>query len=113
MHALAIVNYARGFFIRAEELFLSAKTLDPQNAEIPYNLGILYYDAHRYKQTELEWLLSLKLNPSFGNAYLNLTYLYYEEGEFVKAWTNCQLALKQGIIVPNGLMKEIKSKLHV
>jgi tetratricopeptide (TPR) repeat protein len=113
MHALAIVNYARGFFIRAEELFLSAKTLDPQNAEISYNLGILYYDAHRYKQTELEWLLSLKLNPSFGNAYINLAYLYYEQGEFVKAWTNCQLALKQGIIIPNSLIREIKSKLHV
>jgi len=113
MHALAIVNYARGFFIRAEELFLSAKKIDPQNADIPYNLGILYYDAHRYKQTELEWLLSLNLNPSYGNAYLNLAYLYYEQGEFVKAWTNCQLALKQGMTVPTGLIKEIKNKLHV
>jgi hypothetical protein len=113
IHELAIVNYARGFFIRAEELFLFAKKLDPQNADIPYNLGILYYDAHRYRQTELEWLLSLKLNPSFGNSYINLTYLYYEQGEFVKAWTNCQLALKQGIIVPNSLIREIKSKLHV
>ncbi|MGA3288096.1 MAG: hypothetical protein ABSD46_11800 [Bacteroidota bacterium] len=113
IHELAIVNYARGFFMRAEELFLFAKKLDPQNADIPYNLGILYYDAHRYRQTELEWLLSLKLNPSFGNSYINLTYLYYEQGEFVKAWTKCQLALKQGIIVPNSLIKEIKSKLHV
>jgi protein O-mannosyl-transferase len=112
-HMLAIVNYARGFLIRAEELFHSAKILDPQNDEIPYNLGILYYDAHFYKQTELEWLLSLKLNPSFGNAYINLVYLYYEQGEFEKAWSNCQLALKQGIIVPDALIKAIKSKLHV
>ncbi len=113
IHALAISNYARGFFLRAEELFLFAKKLDPQNANIPYNLGILYYDAHRYRQTELEWLLSLELNPSFDIVYFNLTYLYYEQGEFVKAWTICQLAVKQGIIIPDGLLKEIKSKLHV
>lgn len=112
VHSLALVNYARGFFMRSEELFLFAKTLDPQNADIPYNFGIFYYDAHRPKQAEQEWLLSLKLNSSFGNVYNNLIYLYYEQGEFVKAWTNYQLALKQGIIVPDGLIKEIKSKLQ-
>jgi tetratricopeptide (TPR) repeat protein len=110
IHALAIVNYARGFFVRAEKLFIDAKELDPNNADIPYNFGIFYYDAHRHRQTESEWLLSLRLNPSLGNAYLNLAYLYYEQGDFEKAWTNCQLALKQGTIVSNELIKEIKSK---
>lgn len=110
IHALAIVNYARGFFVRAEKLFIDAKELDPNNADIPYNFGIFYYDAHRHRQTESEWLLSLRLNPSLGNAYLNLAYLYYEQGDYEKAWTNCQLALKQGTIVSNELIKEIKSK---
>ena len=98
--------------VRAEELFLSAENLDAHNPTIPYNLGILYYDAHHYKQAEQEWLSSLKLNPAFGNAYLNLTYLYYEQGLFEQAWTNYQLTLKQGIAVPDGLMHEIQNNLH-
>jgi protein O-mannosyl-transferase len=110
-HALAITNYARGFFVRAEKLFIASQALDPKNADIPYNFGIFYYDAHRIKQTESEWLLSLKLNPSYGNAYLNLAYLYYEQGKFEEAWKNCQLAMKQGLIVSDGLTNELKSKL--
>lgn len=113
IHDLAIVNFARGFILRAEELFISAKNLDAQNPYITYNLGILYYNARRYKQAEQEWLSSLKLNPAFGNAYLDLTYLYYEQGLFEQAWTNCQLTLKQGISVPDGLILEIRNNLHV
>jgi tetratricopeptide (TPR) repeat protein len=113
LHSLAIVNYARGFFVKAEELFLYAKTLDSKNANISYNLGILYYDAYRYKQSEQEWLSAVKLNPIFGDAYLNLAYLYYQQGQFDQAWNNCQQALKQGIDVPGNLIQEIESKSQV
>jgi Tfp pilus assembly protein PilF len=111
VHSLAIVNYARGLFVRAEELFLLAKRIDPQNADIPYNYGIFNYDAHRPQKSEKEWLLSVKLNPSYGNAYLNLSYLFYEQGKFEEAWTNCQSALKHGITVPISLIKEIEKKV--
>jgi protein O-mannosyl-transferase len=110
VHSLAIVNYARGFFVRAEELFITAKRLDPENYNIPYNFGIFYYDAHRPGQAEKEWLLSLELNREFGNTYTNLAYLFYEQGEIVKAWTYCQLASKKGIIIYDGLLKEIKNR---
>ncbi len=111
VHSLAIVNYARGLFVRAEELFLFAKRIDPQNADIPYNYGIFNYDAHRPQKSEKEWLLSVKLNPSYGNAYLNLSYLYYEQCKFEEAWTNCQSALKHGITVPISFIKEIEKKV--
>jgi hypothetical protein len=110
LHALAIAKFARGFFVESERLFISAKALDPQNANIPFNLGILYYDSRRYNQSEQEWLSAVKLDPAFGDAYLDLSYLYYQQGQFDLAWNNCQQGLKHGADVPSSLVQEIASK---
>jgi tetratricopeptide (TPR) repeat protein len=110
VHSLAVVEFTRGFYIRSEKNFLSAKEIDILNPDIPYNLGILYYYSHRRDKAEQNWLEALKIAPALGRAHLNLSSLYYESGRFEPAWEHCQKALKTGIDVPEGLVKELMKK---
>jgi tetratricopeptide (TPR) repeat protein len=110
-HALAVASFARGFFLSSEEYFLTARQEKPQDATIPYNLGILYYIAQPKMKAEKEWLEALRLEPTMGNAHLNLSYYYYESGQYRSAWDHCQKAIQLGIAVPSNLVNEIRGKI--
>ena len=45
-HSLAIVYFARGLLLSSEANFLAAIQDKPQDANVPYNLGVMYYSAH-------------------------------------------------------------------
>jgi hypothetical protein len=111
LHALAVANYARGFYSKSEENFLAAIQGDAQNAVLRYNLGVLYYDAHVVEKAEKAWLEALRLEPDMGNAHLNLCYLYYESGQYELAWDHYQKALQAGVEVPPDLIKEIRKEI--
>ena len=109
-HAIAVAYFARGLFLSSEENFFAAIQGNPQNAIIPYNLGIMYYSAHVGIKAEKAWQEALRLDSTIGNAHLNLSFLYYESGQYNSAWLHCQKALQLGIAVPSSLVNEIRRK---
>jgi hypothetical protein len=46
-----------------------------------------------------------------GNAHLNLSFLYYESGQYQSALDRCQKAIQLGIPVPSSLVNEIQKNL--
>jgi len=110
-HALAITYFARGFFVSSETNFLAAMQNSPQNANIPYNIGILYYRTYERRKAEQSWFKTLEIDSSMNKAHLNLSYLYYETGQYDLAWLHCQKAIQSGITVFPVFIDEIKKKL--
>jgi protein O-mannosyl-transferase len=112
-HALAIVYFARGLFLSSEKNFLAAIQDMPQDANVPYNLGIMYYSAHDRKKTEKAWLEALRLDSTMGQAHHNISFLYYESGQNELAWFHCQKAIQCGIQIPTIYINDIRRKLSM
>jgi tetratricopeptide (TPR) repeat protein len=111
LHALAVASFARGFFLSSEKKFLAAERNKPHDATIPYNLGILYYSAHAGSAAESAWQNALRLDPTMGSAHLNLSFYYYETGQFPPAWEHCQKAVQLGLVVPSTLISELRRRV--
>ena len=107
-HSLAIVCFARGLLLSSEDNFFAAIQDKPQDANVPYNLGILYYSAHEGKKAEKAWLEALQLDSTMGKAHHNLSVLYYESGQNELAWLHCQKAMQYGIQISPEFIKEIR-----
>jgi hypothetical protein len=107
-HALAIVYFARGLLLSSEDNFFAAIQDKPQDANVPYNLGVLYYSAHERNKTEKAWLEALRLDSTMGKAHHNLSFLYYESGQNELAWHHCQKAMQYGIQITPAFIKEIQ-----
>ena len=61
----------------AVHLFEKSTLLNFKNSNYHYNLANSYFDMHRFKETEREYLISLKLNPEFPEfAHFGLGGLY-------------------------------------
>jgi hypothetical protein len=110
-HALAIVYFARGLLLSSEENFLAAIQDKPQDANVPYNLGVLYYSAHARNKAEKAWLEALRLDSTMGKAHHNLSFFYYESGQNELAWLHCQKAMQCGIQISPEFVKEIRRKI--
>jgi protein O-mannosyl-transferase len=108
LHALAVASFARGFFLSSENYFLSARRENPHDATIPYNLGILYYSGYAGVNAQRAWYDALQLDPAMGNAHINLSFYYYEVGQYALAWDHCQKAIQLGIDVPSTFVLELK-----
>ena len=61
-------------------------------------------------KAEKAWQEALRLDPTMGNAHLNLSFLYYESGQYQSAWDHCQKAIQLGIAVPSSFVNEIRKK---
>ena len=53
----------------------------------------------------------MRLDPAMGDAHLNLSYLYYEPGQYQTAWDHCQKAMQLGMAVPPDLVTEIHKNI--
>jgi len=103
----AAMLFAAGRLKSAEKELLALYTDNPLNPVTAYNLGVLYYHAHREDLAEHYWLRALELNPSLADAYRNLCYLYYKKNQFALARSYGEQASRLGAEVPTGLMNEI------
>lgn len=111
-HALAGALFARGFLVSSEREFKRALGRDPQNPELRYNLGVLYYNGHVEEQAEKEWLEALRVNPSMGDAHQNLCYLYYQRSRYAEALQHGEAAQQLGTYVSPQLLNELSLRLE-
>jgi len=110
-HKLAVLYFARGFYVRSLEEFQKATAEEPENADLQFNLGVLCFDGHAVHSAEQAWLKALQLNPQMAEAHQNLSYMFYEQKQYEKAWSHAQEASRLGARVTPGLAAEIQNFL--
>lgn len=103
----AAMLFAAGHLKSAEQEFHSMLAQNPRDPVAHYNLGVLYYHAHREHHAERYWLQALELDPSLADAYRNLCYLYYRWERFSLAREYGERARQLGAEIPLELVEEI------
>jgi tetratricopeptide (TPR) repeat protein len=87
----------------------SALKLNPEYAEVYFNLGAVYYKQGLQKQAEEAFLKTIELQPGFGRAHYSLGFVYLEQRKFDLAKKHADLATEYG--VPYKTLKEKLAKL--
>ena len=72
-------------FAKVEMMLKRASTLDPSNAEIHLELGILYNDQQQESKALPEYREALRLNPDLAEAHFRLGRYYVHAGESKQA----------------------------
>ena len=73
-------------FLLAEQNYREAIALNPNYADVYFNLGnLLAKDESRLKEAEESYRKAIELNPTAANAYSNLGFLYYKQRKFDEA----------------------------
>ena len=67
-----------------KELNIGSK-LDPENASIHYNLGIIYMNRKEYDKAQKEFETSIKYDSSFAMGVEGMGVLFFNKGDYKKA----------------------------
>lgn len=78
---LAVASRQRGDIAAAENAFLKAKSLAPDDAEVHYNLGLLYIQERRWLLARHTLMDAVDLAPSFVDARLQAAYACHVCGD--------------------------------
>jgi len=70
---------------RAEQLFIRAGELDPENTEAFFQLGLLYTRLEKYDKAIAAYNQAVELNPQHPNTFYNLGYIYARTKNYGKA----------------------------
>ncbi|MCD8377654.1 MAG: tetratricopeptide repeat protein [Candidatus Gastranaerophilales bacterium] len=77
----AINLYKNGQFKEAIDVFSSILEHEEDNAEIYNNMGLCYAKLGEFEQAEKSYTKSIKLDRSIAQSYINLSDLYYKNGD--------------------------------
>lgn len=91
--AKGVVYYKKGDSKSAKQEFERAKTKDNELDVAIYNLGILYFNQDMDKEARKVFTDLLKTNPDSAEAYHQLSYLDFKEGNLNSAEKNILKAL--------------------
>jgi tetratricopeptide (TPR) repeat protein len=81
------VNTPEVDYPAVEALLRRSIALDPKNAEVYLQLGILLNDQHEYEQAEAEFERAVALDPTLADAHFRLGRAYLRAGEKQKSDT--------------------------
>ena len=84
-----------GQFNEAEEIFLQALYLQPENYEILNNLGVIHYTKGHIQKAENHFLKSLIVKGDYPDALLNLAQIY----QSVFWWEQSAIQLEKYILL--------------
>ncbi len=82
---LANAQMEAGIYPSALRELQTAEKLDPKNAAIQNNLGLVYFFRERYETSERYLKNAVKLDPSFSEARNNLARVLIERGQYAAA----------------------------
>jgi len=94
---LGLSLYQGKDFDGARNSFERALDLKPGNASAHLYLGNLAGAGKRYKQAEGHFLTAIKLDPTLSEAYFNLSEIYFQQKDKVKAAEFYGKALENGL----------------
>ncbi|MFC2093829.1 tetratricopeptide repeat protein [Bacteroidota bacterium] len=78
---LKLMDKTEGAVREAEQAYF----LDPLSAPICHCLGDIYFHVGRFDLAEEQYRKTLELDPNFGNAFIGLGLIYWENDELKKA----------------------------
>lgn len=74
----ANVHYKMGNTEGFKALLQKATEMDPKNAELQYNLGVISAESEEFDEAKSRYLKAIELDPNYINAYINLSALVLE-----------------------------------
>lgn len=81
----ALINADRSSFAEALADFEYAQKSDPENGDVYYHLGQLYYLTSDFNKAEENFLKAQKFNPDNQYAYIQLACIIYKQHKFEEA----------------------------
>ena len=69
----------------ALDAFSRPSRFQPDNAQVYYNLGIIYYNNNKTDEAVLSFEKAKELNPKFTSTYYQLGLTLIKKGDFAKA----------------------------
>lgn len=90
----ALINADKSSFAEALADFEYALKTDPENGDVYYHLGQLYYLTSDFDKAEQNFLKAKQYNPDNQYAYIQLACIVYKQGKFEeseKAFTEAKL----------------------
>ncbi|MGB5370321.1 MAG: tetratricopeptide repeat protein [Flavobacteriaceae bacterium] len=76
----ANLYYTMGDKDKFKTLMAEATTLAPDNADLHYNIGVISMEQNNIEEARASYKRTLEIDPSYTNAYLNLSTTYVNEG---------------------------------
>ena len=70
---------------QAEQLFIRAVELDPENTETLFQLGLFYTHQEKYQKALAAYSKAAEINPQHPNTFYNLGYIYAKIKNYGKA----------------------------
>ncbi|WP_203258264.1 tetratricopeptide repeat protein [Hyunsoonleella ulvae] len=79
----ANIYYKMGNTEKFKELMETATKLDPENAELQYNLGVISADANQPEEALQYYKKAIELDPNYLNAYINSSAVILNQGKAI------------------------------
>jgi tetratricopeptide (TPR) repeat protein len=92
----------------AIELYTQALRVEPNSAQLHYNLALAYSVSNIYDSAKEHYQAAVKLRPDYADAHNNLAISLYMLGEYKLALKHAQIAQKLGFNVSGQLLDELK-----
>ena len=109
----AFEHQNKGNVKQAESLYKEILRVQPDNASVNYNLGIICQDELRFDESIYYYKEALRINPNLHDAYFNLGAIFHSRGSFGDAIENYHNALKldpNSADIHNNLGLSLKAK---
>jgi tetratricopeptide (TPR) repeat protein len=100
--ARGLKNAQLGIPDKAAADFEEAAWLDPENAEIQFNLGVAYLSIADFEQAIINFTKAIELKPDVADMYGNRAVAHAAIGEDEKSDADVEVAVKLGA-PPDGL----------
>lgn len=84
-YMLAVTCYRDGKVIDAIGSLKEAEKLNPRDVQVKNMFGIIYIGKKMWAAAEKSFKEAIEIDPEFSDAYLNLSTVFMENGEFEKA----------------------------
>lgn len=110
IHLLALAFKQNGDFVKAEQQFRLALSIDAKNTQVHNNLANLYKENLRFKDAVAHYKAALKLQPGFTEAKKNLGLCLYEMQDYSESIQLFSAVLMQGedISARNALANSLR-----
>lgn len=83
-----------GAFADAVSEWREASRLEPEDADVRYNLGIAYSEIGQHEAAIAEWREAIRLEPDHANAHIHLAYALSDAGCSAEAFAAVRAALR-------------------
>lgn len=98
----------QGAHAAAVQIYERLLLLDPGTPSDFYNLGVCHYALERWEYAETAWRKAVELQPNHVSANKGLAVLYWELGDYPRAWAMVARCQRLGIVLDRGFIEALQ-----